>query len=145
MDNNEIKDLYFEYFGYIFDLGYNEVKIFENEYGANITIIQSNLSIKQRISFCFYKKGSIRPDLLTNDAIYISLFNINNEHIDFSRLLSQNNLIKNRCIYQYIELSNENTLKDTLYKISKVIKEKYMTILYGDDWINISYNIKDDY
>jgi hypothetical protein len=144
MDNKEIIELFFQNFNYLKLKGYSEVEIYENS-DYQVGIILKNPRISKRICFAYYNSILTGKNLTPQEAIFFTIFKKDNKHIDLSRLLKDEFFFKNNCSYQYILLNNQSNLSLTLNNIKAILNEKYEKLISGDEWIDINYDLRDDY
>lgn len=113
-------------------------------------VVYADLKNNLKFSVIYY---NCNPNLIekTKDfAIQIILFK-NNEHIDFSRLLNKDPDFTNNCSYQYFifpyknEVDKNIVLNDFLHRISDLLNKKYLDLINGKMWIDIKYDLRDDY
>jgi hypothetical protein len=141
------------HFSFLEKNGYDHsTEYYKNNSNPNIkydyAIIYSNSKKPLKLSIIYY---DYNPNLIekTNEfALQVILFK-NNEHIDFSRLLSKDLDFAKDCAYQYFIFSYNNDkkiiLENFLLKISESINRKYCDLINGETWIDIKYDLRDDY
>lgn len=104
------------------------------------------LSLK--ISIIYYDENPIKVDKSKEIAFQVIIFK-NGNHIDFSRLLKNNNTFSKFCKHQYFILQYDKNkidlLRNFLKLISKELLNNHKGILIGQNWIDIDYNLRDDY
>ncbi|MFY9307568.1 MAG: hypothetical protein WAQ28_00825 [Bacteroidia bacterium] len=140
MDNSNIITLFGEKFHFLHGLNYTDKQIFEDQSYA-VGIVLKNPVNGLIFSFAYYKANKVSH---TNSARILLKLSNNNNHIDFSRLFKKDGFFIKNCQYQYIML-NELDLNTLLSKIVDIIKEKYIKLFMGLEWIEINYDFRDDY
>lgn len=104
-------------------------------YGVNYI----NNEINQRISVAYYDKNPL-TDSKNEIALFIRIFK-NQDYIDLSRLAELENLFLDINKGQYFIFKNEEKIIEDIFSYLYSKKD----ILLGENWIQIDYNIKDDY
>lgn len=134
---------------------FNYTKV-DDIYGKNIGAeykyakIYYNDLLTQKLSVVYYDKNPVKKEETKEIAFQIIIFK-NGNHLDFSRLLKSNTTFSKYYKYQYFILSydDENQKIDIannfLELISKEIFHNQYKIISGKDWIDIDYNLRDDY
>lgn len=142
MDNSSLISLFFEKFEFLFQLNFTEKQIFENQTYAFGVILKNNVN-GLTFSFAYYESQKNSPLGINNDVVLLKLAN-NGSHIDFSRLFKRDGFFIENCQYQYITLEGLD-FDVFLTKATGLIKEKYIKLFTGEDWIEIKYDLRDDY
>lgn len=144
MEIKIIKDDFLRNFAFIQKLGYTSIDIYENSNDYNLGIVLVNPDINQKISFAYYKKSPLTKNNLNKYAILLKLYK-GHEHIDFGRVLIKDKRFSKYCFYQYFILSNEYFINDFLELLSQVLNLEYKNLLTGEKWIQVKYDLRDDY
>jgi hypothetical protein len=126
------------------DIGYSKITIYEgSNYKYKVGILLCNEAIGQKLNFAYYDKNPLNE----NDnsyAFFLTIFN-NNSHIDFSRLLNKNKKLSGFCKLQYFIIKSEMNPDNFLLLLSNILENEYLSILNGEKWIEIKYDLRDDY
>lgn len=144
MDKIDIKNVFRNAFMFLTTLGYDKVEIYENSVDYKLGITMENIKINQKVSFAFYEKNPLNTNSNFEYGLLLKLFK-GSEHLDFSRLLKKHTELSKYSQYQYFIVPIEYKLEDFIGKISKIIFESYEDILLGNNWVNVVYDLRDDY
>lgn len=144
MDKIDIKNDFLDAFLFLANLGYDKIEIHEDSVDYKWGITMGNIKINQKVSFAFYEKNPLNTNSNFEYGLLLKLFK-GSEHIDFSRLLKKHKELSKYSQNQYFIIPIEYKLEDFIGKLSKIIFESYKDFLLGDNWVNIVYDLRDDY
>ena len=139
-----IKKSFLSNFHFLRDIGYSKVTIYEGfDYKYKLGMSFENEAINYKLNFAYYDKNPIDNKDDTY-AFFLTLFNVNS-HVDFSRLLNKNKKLSDYCKLQYFIIKQEVNPNYFLELLSDVLKNEYLSVLNGKEWIEIKYDLRDDY
>lgn len=143
METSDIINIFITRFDFLKELGFTDMQIYTSDsYTVALVSKNNENGLKYSLGYCEHKK--FNPIGSDSDMIFLILFNNKGKHIDFSRLFKKDGFYIENCWAQYFMLK-EDDLSPFLTKIIDVIKNNYIKLFTGDDWIEIDYNLRDDY